>query len=387
MKLPTLKFIFDRKKCADDYKSATRKKKGLLQLEVYYARQRRWISTGIKLYSGQWHENKWVVNHPDSASLNSQLKTLLKVTNENIARQLEESEDISFETLCDAISSEQEGESLSDIIEQKVEDLRLRGKAYNTYSVFKALKTHVEAYRKMRRISDLTYSNISSFNKFLKNDRGLGDTTVNLYHTKLKQICHELVISDKLKKSPYDKFQFESLSASSKIKYLTEDEIKKIREYDFKKENEAYARDFFIFQTMTGMAYCDVMALDANRDIVEMEGKNVLVNFRIKTEVRFSIVIMEPAMDILRRHGGVLNRYCAQNLTVLLKSVGEQAIGRKITSHMGRHSFSVIALRHGIPIEYVSKMLGHTNIQTTQRYAKLLPVDVLSQFDKLKEVF
>ena len=67
--------------------------------------------------------------------------------------------------------------------------------------------------------------------------------------------------------------------------------------------------------------------------------------------------------------------------------MGMRSINRKITTHMMRHTFSIIALRHGVPIEYVSKMLGHTNIQTTQRYAKVLARDVIDQFDKLDGVF
>jgi site-specific recombinase XerD len=69
-----------------------------------------------------------------------------------------------------------------------------------------------------------------------------------------------------------------------------------------------------------------------------------------------------------------------------LKDIGKALGFRKsLHSHLARHTFATWALRNGVPIEYVSKMLGHTNIKQTQRYAKVMPLDVFREFDKLAE--
>ena len=70
-------------------------------------------------------------------------------------------------------------------------------------------------------------------------------------------------------------------------------------------------------------------------------------------------------------------------MNILLHEIGLMAIGKKLTSHIARHSFATYALSKGVPLEYVSKMLGHSNVITTQRYAKVLAEDVLAQFDNL----
>ena len=89
MKYPTLKFVFDRKHLA------TKTKKGLVQIEVLSERKRKWISTGVKLYSDQWDARRMVINHPDMLSLNKTLleqRQKIQTRVDDLARRTEEFE-------------------------------------------------------------------------------------------------------------------------------------------------------------------------------------------------------------------------------------------------------------------------------------------------------
>jgi integrase len=108
---------------------------------------------------------------------------------------------------------------------------------------------------------------------------------------------------------------------------------------------------------------------------------------RVKTGTQFYIMLLPPVIEILERYAYKLPYFHLNSYTAQLKLISQETnIGKHITSHAGRHTFATtIALGSGIPIEVVSKMLGHTNIQTTQIYAKILPKQVMEGFNKIKD--
>ena len=106
---------------------------------------------------------------------------------------------------------------------------------------------------------------------------------------------------------------------------------------------------------------------------------------RVKTGVTFYIRVLPKALEIAQKYGGrfprVADQTCNANLKTIAKVTG---ITKKLTTHVGRHTFATWMLRNGVPIEHVSKMLGHRKITQTQRYAKLMAQDIYSQFDKVE---
>ena len=145
-------------------------------------------------------------------------------------------------------------------------------------------------------------------------------------------------------------------------------------------------RDLFIIQCYTGLAYADLMAADF-RQAVRHGKYYVLTDDRQKTGKRFYIVLLSPVMEILRRHDFQLPKMTNQQYNIRLKVVAENAgIDKPISSHWGRRTCGYLLLNHGISIEIVARMLGHANIQTTQKiYAKILDKTMdaaLMKFDK-----
>jgi integrase len=132
------------------------------------------------------------------------------------------------------------------------------------------------------------------------------------------------------------------------------------------------------------MAYSDAMAFALDK--CQQDGEILTYSApRVKTGVWFYIRVLPKAVEIAQKYGGRLPRVADQTCNSNLKTIANvTGITKKLTTHVGRHTFATWMLRNGVPIEHVSKMLGHRKITQTQRYAKLLPMDVYCQFDKVE---
>lgn len=134
-----------------------------------------------------------------------------------------------------------------------------------------------------------------------------------------------------------------------------------------------------------GLAYADFSKFDF-RDIIERNGKFVLNDVRQKTGEEFYILIMPRAMEILKKYGNRLPVMSNQQYNMRLKVVADAAgIDKKLTSHMGRHTYATLALNNGVKIEVLARMLGHADIKTTQVYARLIDTTVEMAYDELFE--
>lgn len=380
MKVPTIKLVFDRKKSADNYKSPSRSKQGLLQLEIYYERQRKWYSTGVRLYEGQWSDIKGVINHNDSAELNKQIRSIVANATRVVTLLTENGNTFSFSDFDLKFSSSNAEKDIYELVDEHIESKKESGSSYTSYET---LKSHLVRYGKINRVKDLTYDGVVGFDKYMKS-LGLADSSVSIYHSKLSAVCTQLIRNGLMEKNPYSLFRVKKI-VTEEIKYLDEEELRKVRDFVPATAKQQYAKDFFLVQTMTGMSFADLKAFNLNTDAEVIDGKYIVRrNRRIKTDVNFRIVIMQPAVDILNKYGGQMNKYSIMYVNTGLHTIGMATIGRELTSHIGRHTFATWALSNEVPIEYVQKMLGHSRIDTTQKYAKALAKDVIRQFDKLE---
>lgn len=152
-------------------------------------------------------------------------------------------------------------------------------------------------------------------------------------------------------------------------------------------------RDIFIFSCFTGLAYIDVANLRED-NIVELDGRQWIMTKRQKTKIVTNIIMLEiPKMIIekyasVRKNGKLLPILSNQKMNSYLKEIGDICqIKKNLTYHLARHTFATMSLSKGVPIESVSKMLGHSNIKTTQIYARItnkkLEADMMMLSDKL----
>lgn len=160
--------------------------------------------------------------------------------------------------------------------------------------------------------------------------------------------------------------------------FLTDEEIEAIMTKQFDIERLELVRDLFVFSCFTGLAYIDVKALKPE-NIVKLNGVEWIISKRVKTEIPINVVLFEGAKliiekykDVPKKKGHVFPVYSNQKTNAYLKEIAAACgINKELTFHMARHTFATLTLSKGVPIESVSRMLGHTNIRTTQIYAKI----------------
>ena len=137
-------------------------------------------------------------------------------------------------------------------------------------------------------------------------------------------------------------------------------------------------RDIFLFSCFTGLAYIDVSQLTPD-NIVEVNGRKWIMTERQKTNVPSNVLLLDVAEAIIKKYEGkdpkgrILPILSNQRMNSYLKEMADICgIRKKLTFHLARHTFATLAISKGVPIESVSRMLGHTKIATTQIYAKIL---------------
>ena len=375
MKYPTMKFVFDRKKVA------TKKKKGLVQIEVTSEGKRKWIGTTVKVYSDQWNKKKKVVNSVNSVQLNATLDGMMAKLNEFILDLVRNGQQFDFEKLNSFLEKSTHSESFIAFIRARIDERT--DLEESTRKQHRTLLQSLEKFGKINYMDDLTQANITLYDEFL-HQQGISQPTIFNYHKRAKRYVHEAMKFGMLDTDPYKGLHFER-GKFEKRKYLTEKELEMVRSCKINVPAIERVRDLFLFQCYTGLAYADFEKFDFEKDVEEKNGKYIIADRRKKTNEDYKIVLLTPAIEVLKKYDYKLPIISNQKYNVSLKVVAQYAgIDKNITTHMGRHTFAVFALNNGVSIEIVAKMLGHTNIRTTQIYAKVLNSEVEKSFDLLE---
>ncbi len=160
--------------------------------------------------------------------------------------------------------------------------------------------------------------------------------------------------------------------------YLSQEEVTAIAMKKFSTKRLEQVRDIFIFSCFCGLAYIDVKNLRKENIRTSFDGNLWIIGKREKTDVSFSIPLLDIPRKILEKYEGklpdnkILPVLSNQKMNAYLKEIGTLCgINKDLTFHCSRHTFATLTLSKGVSIESVSKMLGHTNIRTTQIYARI----------------
>ena len=179
--------------------------------------------------------------------------------------------------------------------------------------------------------------------------------------------------------------------------YLSEDEIKIILKKKMVSERLENVRDLFIFSCFTGLAFSDIHGLRKEHIVEDSNGVRWIRKGRQKTKIMCNIPLMEVPLKILekystneycRKHGVLFPVLCNQKMNACLKELADICgIKKTLTTHVARHTFATFALANGVSIESVAKMLGHTNVQMTRHYARVLDRTVIREMSQIKMDF
>ncbi|MGO4818422.1 site-specific integrase [Flavobacterium sp. W22_SRS_FP1] len=245
-------------------------------------------------------------------------------------------------------------------------------------------------------ISKIDYAFITEYEFYLRSVRNCANNTAVKYIKNFHKIINQCLANGWLSKDPF--FNYKSKVKEVERVYLTEEEIQNIINKDFKIERVAMVRDIFIFSCFTGLAYIDVKQLTKNHISLGIDGDKWIFKNRQKTDITSKIPLLPMAMEIVdkyKNHPTCVNEnrllpiLSNQKMNAYLKEIADVCeINKELTFHIARHTFATtITLSNGVPIETVSKMLGHTNLKTTQHYAKILDKKISSDMMILKEKF
>ncbi len=243
-------------------------------------------------------------------------------------------------------------------------------------------------------ITKIDHAFITDYEFWLRSVRNCANNTAVKYIKNFSKIIKICLANNWIERNPFANYK-------SKVKevervYLSETEIQNIIEKDFKTERLSLVRDIFLFSCFTGLAYIDVKNLTKSHISFGIDGEKWIFTHRQKTESASKIPILpvtQMIIDKYENHQQCLNEdkllpiLSNQKMNAYLKEIaGVCEIEKELTFHIARHTFATtVTLTNGVPIESVSKMLGHKNLKTTQHYAKVLDKKVSEDMKILRD--
>lgn len=243
-------------------------------------------------------------------------------------------------------------------------------------------------------LEKLDYPFITSYDHFLRTVAGNENNTTVKYISMLRKIIRLAIKQGWLKIDPFA--GYEGKTRLKTKQHLTPEELSTLEEKEFAIPRLAQVRDIFLFSCYTGLAYTDVKNLTENHLIKMVDGSRWIHIERQKTGVPSKVPLLPQAIELIDQysetperkiHGKIFPVKSNQKMNAYLKEIAELCgIEKKLTFHVARHSFATtVTLNNGVPIESVSAMMGHTNIKTTQHYAKILQQKVGEDMKALQE--
>lgn len=377
------KFVFARKGFrADDT--------ALVQLRVTIGRKSKFFGTDIHLKAWQWDDVKLVTGHPRRLVMNQVLKAMADKVDEYALHCQHKGMQPTLEGVEAVIKASNRADVVEFAYALSFDDKLQPG----TQRSLRSFSSTLRRFGRFSTFDDITAENISLFNDYLFS-LGLTTSTVRKRHAYLRRTIRIAQMRGLMGEGdPYRRFQMPKAKEAGR-KFLSIEDIEKLKAAELNSGYLERVRDVFLFQCYTGMAHADVKALTRG-EILTHSGTTFVVINRIKTGEESAIPLIEQAAAIIEKYAGrnsitllpvisnqVMNRY--------LKDVQRIAgVAQTLTTHVARHTFATtITLENDVPIETVSRMLGHARLATTQIYAKItrdkLARDMAKVADKLKK--
>ena len=255
-------------------------------------------------------------------------------------------------------------------------------RALSSFARYQTVYGHLQQYvRVCCRKEDLLLRSVSPafvnrFDRYLRVDRGLAPNTVWGYMITLKHVLGLAKREQRLKGDPFAGYVNSYTPADRG--YLSEEELLRLMQEPPASAVEELVRDVFLFSAFTGLSYVDIKELRAENLRMLFDGNWWIVTRRHKTRVESNVRLLDVPLRLIEKYRDAApdgrlfpvpsNNCCNEHLHELERRCGFRT---HLTFHVGRHTFATLALNRGMPIETLSRILGHTNIRTTQIYARI----------------
>ena len=270
-------------------------------------------------------------------------------------------------------------------------------KSQRSYWKYCTVYNHLSEFIRQRyKVSDIALKElapafITDFELFLRTEKNHCTNTIWSYMMPFKRIIYMSINNGWLQRDPF--YAYSITKEETKRGFLSKEEIKMLIEGSFKKKNYALIRDLFIFCCFTGLSWTDMANLTKENLQTSFDGHLWIKTNRQKTGTETSLRLLEVPLRIIKKYEGCSEDgkllpvpcypNCKNGIKVIAKKCG---IEKNVTWHMSRHSFATtVCLSNDMPIETLSKMLGHRSIRTTQIYAKITAEKVSNDMEKLSK--
>ena len=384
----------------DHHKRTPQGEEGPVEVRVTINRKPYYINTGVRVRKERLVGNTIRDDRfsTDADLLNERLTTIVRLVEKEVNRCLEERRPVDVveirRKVWDVSAEDSDEPTLIKWIKNMASTANISS---TTKKRYQTLINKLVGYGQLTRWEHLSPENIYGFDVWLRQqyvpltqnqiDAGvepehISSDTVYNYHKCLKAMLNRALKFGKISVNPYDRMKGEfKRTRRDVVDYLTEEQMFKVMELTPVPGSQvAMARDLFVFQMFTGLAYSDTQHFDISK-YREVDGEWRFIGERIKTGVPYVSTLLPPVVEVLERNGWRVPKMTNQRYNQLLKAIGMVIGIERLHSHMVRHSFATWMLSNDAKIENVSRMLGHTNIVQTQRYAKVLAKDVYDDFE------
>lgn len=342
----------------------------------------------------------------DAKSLNLYLDTLYEKVLTIKRGFIEDGKEISAESLKNALQGNDENHQTVLAVFRKHNDQMkaLVGIDYapGTLTRYETSLSHTKSFIHWKykkddfSIQKLDHEFISDYAFWLKTVRDCGHNTTVKYLANFKKIVLICVKNGWISRDPFINFK---MSKKEVIRtFLSKNEIETIFKKNFVSERVSLVRDIFLFSCFTGLAYIDVKQLRKHEILIGVDGRQWIISARQKTGSPTKIPLHPLALKLVLKYkahpkclqkGTVFPVLSNQKMNSYLKEIADVCgIQKELTFHIARHTFATtVTLSNGVPIETVSKLLGHSSIKQTQHYAKIVDTKISQDMDKIMSSF
>ncbi|MFW5753498.1 MAG: tyrosine-type recombinase/integrase [Marinilabiliaceae bacterium] len=372
------KFIFARKGYREDGTA-------LVQLRVTYKRKTRYFSTGLYLKKNQWNADGHVVKHPQAVIYNQILSDISTRIDNYLFACYKENREPSMDQLSGIINNSNY-DSFIEFCTNLPHDDRLKSSTRHQLESFARL---LREFEKIESFSDISIDTIRQFDEFLYRKK-YHPNTIRKKHAILRRYINKAIETGRMKENPYKHFTMPR-GVDVRRKYLSWEHLNAIIEKEMPIHRLEVVKDMFLFSCFTGLAYADVRELGP-ADFYIHNGTMFIITARKKTEEESAVPLMPQAAAIVEKYNNpesdrLLPIPSNQRMNSYLKEIQTLCnIPIELTTHVARHTFATtITLENGVPIETVSRMLGHSKLSTTQIYARITRQKLADDMQSLQE--
>lgn len=344
--------------------------------------------------------------NPEAYSINDQIRAFKNAVYNHYIRLIEKEEVISAKRIKDLFYGVEKGKkTIIQVFEfhnKKMEKQVGKDYARGTYDRYQTclnlLKEFIATNYNLQdfNLEDLKLDFVTGFDFYLRTVRNCNNNTTVKYIKNLRKIINEARAFEWMTHDPFLNYKAKIEQIDREI--LTQEELDRLISKEFEIKRLEYIKDIFIFCCFTGLAYADVKKLTKENIFIGMDKNRWLHVNRTKTNVPSKIPLLPIALSIIEKYQEhpecvkykkLLPVPSNQKYNAYLKEIADLCgINKHLTTHIARHTFATtVTLNNKVPIETVSKMLGHRSIKTTEQYSKVLEVKISDDMGNLMEKY